>query len=320
MPQTVPKEKPEKLKRRSPSANQNKPKHKKVKIGKNERRERIITSVFFLPSIIGVMIFFIVPFFVVLYYSMVDNPISKNFVFLDNFKALLGNAAFQRAVKNTLSFSVIAVPLVVLLSLVFAVILYSNIPFKTQFRTVLITPLMVPVASIVLIWQVMFHQNGSVNAMLSMFGLAPIDWLKSEYSHIVIVLLYLWKNVGYNMILFMAALANIPKDIMEVAELEGANAFQKFFHIKLRYLSSSLVFVSILSLINSFKVFREVYLLTGDYPYENLYLLQHFINNTFRSLDYQKLSAAAIIMCLVMIVIIGIMCIIDNKIGRDLEE
>ena len=122
------------------------------------------------------------------------------------------------------------------------------------------------------------------------------------------------------MILFLAALNNIPKDLLEVAELEGAGKLYRLLHIKLRYLSPTILFVTILSLINSFKLFREVYLLTGDYPYEDLYLLQHFMNNTFKSLDYQKLSAAAMIMSLVMIVIIGAMFIAENKFGGDVEE
>ena len=122
------------------------------------------------------------------------------------------------------------------------------------------------------------------------------------------------------MILFMAALASIPKDILEVARLESATPLQTFFYIKARYLSSTVMFVTIMSLISSFKVFREVYLLTGNYPYDSIYTLQHFMNNTFRSLDYQKLSAAAIIMSLIMIVIIGLLFVVENYYGKDLIE
>ena len=179
--------------------------------------------------------------------------------------------------------------------------------------------MMVPVASIVLIWQVLFHYNGAVNEMIMTFGGSKIDWLKSDYSHIVIITLFLWKNLGYNMILFMAAIASIPKDILEVAQLESASPLQTFFYINIRYLSSTILFVTIMSLISSFKVFREIYLLTTDYPYDTIYMLQHFMNNTFRSLDYQKLSAAAIIMSLAMIIIIGILFLVENYFGRDVE-
>ena len=179
--------------------------------------------------------------------------------------------------------------------------------------------MMVPVASIVLIWQVLFHYNGAINEVLVALGGGKIDWLKSDYALIVVVILFLWKNLGYNMILFMAALASIPKDILEVAQLESAKPLQTFFYIKIRYLSSTLLFVTIMSLINSFKIFREVYLLTGDYPYDSIYTLQHFMNNKFKSLDYQTLSAAAILMSLVMIVIIGILFVAEDRFGKDVE-
>lgn len=289
-------------------------------ITKVEAGERRKTFIFLIPSLLGVLLFFILPFLVVIRYSMIDNPVQGNFVFLKNFISLIQNNAFRRAMMNSLTFSVIAVPLAVVLSLVLAVLLSGNLPFRTQLRTVFISPLMVPVASVVLIWQVIFHYNGVFNDFLALFGVTAIDWLKSDYSMFVTVTLYLWKNLGYNMILFMAALAAIPKEILEVAELDGCGSVGRFFRIKLRYLSSSILFVSILSLINSFKVFREVYLLTGDYPYDSLYMLQHFMNNTFRSLDYQKLSSAAIIICIIMINIIGVLFVIDRRFGEDIEE
>lgn len=282
-------------------------------------KERKWEMILMTPSVIGVCLFFIVPFGVVLFYSMVDNPINPSFVFLENFARLFQNSAFLQAAKNTAVFSAVAVPLSVVLSLGMALILEQNIPLRSTFRTFFLTPLMVPIASIVLIWQVFFHYNGVINEFLLHIGASKIDWFKSAYSQIVILILFLWKNLGYNMVLFMAGLGQIPRDYMEVADLDGASGWQKFIYIKLRYLSPTILFVAIMSLINSFKVFREVYLLTGDYPYDTLYLLQHFMNNTFRALDYQKLSAAAIIMCLVMVVIIGILFVIENHFGKDVE-
>lgn len=282
-------------------------------------RERAGSALYLAPSLIGVLLFFILPFFVVIYYSVIDNPINPEFVFLDNFKNVLGNSSFRLAAMNTLKFSAVAVPLAVVLSLAMAAALDNKIPFRSHFRSFFLSPMMVPVASIVLIWQVLFHFNGVVNEFLANFGVEKIDWLKSEYGQVVVILLFLWKNLGYNMILFMAAIGSIPKDLVEVATLESASKWQIFIHIKIRYLSSTILFVTILSLINSFKVFREIYLLSSDYPFDSIYMLQHFMNNTFRNLDYQKLSAAAIIMSLVMIVIIGILFITENHFGKDVE-
>ncbi len=296
-----------------------KAKRPRTKMTRRMRKLKLSSGAYIAPSLIGVLLFFILPFLVVIYYSMVDNPISGNFVFLDNFKSIVENNAFRRAVHNTLTFSAVSVPLAVVLSLLLAIVLEAKLPFRSQFRTFFLSPMMVPVASIVLIWQVLFHYNGAVNDILGVFGWPKTDWLKSGYAQIVVVILFLWKNLGYNMILFMAALASVPRDILEVARLESATPLQTFFYIKIRYLSSTILFVTIMSLINSFKVFREVYLLTGDYPYDTIYLLQHFMNNKFKSLDYQTLSAAAVLMSLVMIVIIGILFLAENWFGKDVE-
>ena len=296
---------------------------KKVKVPKrNSRRFRKLkfkSGLFIAPSFLGVMTFFLIPFCVIIYYSVLDNPISANYVGFENFKNVATNEAFMTAVKNTGMFSLIAVPLAVVLSLILAMVLDLNIPFRSQFRTFFLSPMMVPVASIVLIWQVLFHNNGAVNDVVMKFGMDRIDWMKSDYSIIVIVVLFLWKNLGYNMILFMAALASIPKDILEVARLENANPLQTFFYVKIRYLSSTILFVTIMSLISSFKIFREIYLLTTDYPYPTMYMLQHYMNNKFKKLDYQALSAGAIMMSVVMILIIGLLFIIDEYFGKDVE-
>ncbi len=283
------------------------------------QKRKLISWLFLLPSFLGVMLFFVAPFGVVIYYSLINNPIQKEFVGFANFVNVWKNAAFKQAASNTFIFSAMAVPLAVLLSLFLAAVMESRIPFKSYFRTFFLSPLMVPTASVVLIWQVMFHHNGIVNNFRLTFGMDKIDWLKSDYAAVVIIALFLWKNLGYNMILFMAALASIPKDLLEVASLENATKFQVFWYIKVRYMSSTILFVAIMSLINSFKVFREVYLMTGDYPYSSLYMLQHFMNNTFASLDYQKLSAAAIIMFVVVTGLVYIMYQVENFYGKDLE-
>ena len=293
---------------------------KKISPKLNDRGKDFLKSMCFLsPSLLGVGIFFILPFCVVVYYSLIDGVGSKNFVFLQNFIKLFDNSAFRLAAKNTLTFSAMAVPLAVVLSMVLALMLESRIPLKSQFRTFFLSPMMVPVASVVLIWQVLFNYNGTVNEFLMLFGADKIDWLQSQFAPVVVLLLFLWKNLGYNMILFMAALNNIPKELLEVADVEGAGEMYKLFAIKLRYLSPTVLFVTILSLINSFKVFREVYLLAGSYPYETLYTLQHFMNNTFDSLDYQKLSAAAVLIALVMVVIIALLFKAEDWFGKDVE-
>lgn len=282
-------------------------------------RDTMHSAAFLGPSVLGVSAFFILPFLVVVYYSVIRSPMNPEFVFLDNFKAVLQNSSFRTAAKNTAMFSAIAVPLAVTLSLALALMLECRIPCKSLLRTFFLSPMMVPVASVVLIWQVVFHYRGTLNVILANFGVEPVDWLNSPYCLLVIVVLFLWKNLGYNMILFMAALNNIPKELLEVADVEGASAAHKFFNIKLRYLSPTVLFVAILSIINSFKVFREIYLLTGNYPYDGLYMMQHFMNNTFNQPDYQKMATAAVMMALVMVAIIALLFKVEDIFGKDVE-
>lgn len=285
-----------------------------------DAKSELISNLFLLPSLIGVLVFFLIPFCIVIYYSFIDNPVNHDFVGLKNFILVFKNLAFRKAAANTFLFSIVAVPLAVVLSLGLAMLLAMKMPFKSMFRTFFLSPLMVPTASVVLIWQVLFHNNGTINRIIMSHGGVGVDWLNSQYAQVVIVILFIWKNLGYNMILFMSALSSIPDAMIEAASLESASGWQIFWNIKLRYLASTLLFVTIMSLINSFKIFREVYLLKGDYPYETMYTLQHFMNNTFHSLDYQKMSAAAIIMCIVMVAIIYILFNTESRLGKDIED
>lgn len=289
------------------------------KHGKKWKR-RLKIGAFLLPSLGGVSVFYLVPFLVVIVYALVDNPIGMNFVFLENFIDVITNKAFLLATWNTLKFSFAAVPLAVIISLLMALLLNEKIPFAGKFRSVYLSPMMVPVASVILVFQVLFNYNGFINACLELFGGDKIDWFKSDFAPVVVLILFLWKNLGYNMILFLAALGTIPKEAVEVALLDTTSEWKLFLHIKIRYLSPTILFVTIMSLISSFKIFREVYLLTGDYPYDSLYTLQHFMNNTFRQLDYQKLSSAAILMAIVMVIVIGALYLAEKYFGKDMEE
>ena len=157
------------------------------KTGSHKNPGKWMANGFLLPSILGVLLFFVLPFFIVIYYSVIDNPINAEFVGFDNFKMVFENAAFRQAAFNTMTFSAIAMPLAVVLSLLLAILMESKIPFKSQFRTFFLSPMMVPIASVVLIWQVLFHYNGMMNEVIGWFGKDRIDWLNSDYAQVVII-------------------------------------------------------------------------------------------------------------------------------------
>jgi multiple sugar transport system permease protein len=269
------------------------------------RKDASVAMFFLVPSGIGFSLFYLIPFAMGMYYSFMSQSVDGHFVGLDNYVELLGSSSFRKAASNTFLFSAVSVPLMLILSLGLAMLLNRNTYIQKWLRTAYVMPLVVPVASIIMIWQMLFDWNGSLNAWLSSIGYGRVDWMKTESARMVVIIVYLWKNMGYNIILFLAGLQQIPKDYYETARIEGAGRLRQFRSVTLVYLTSTMFFVVIMSIINSFKVFRETYLIAGDYPHDSIYMIQHYMNNMFISLDIQKLTAAASLMfvCILLVVL-----------------
>ncbi|NEW09041.1 sugar ABC transporter permease [Paenibacillus sp. SYP-B3998] len=271
------------------------------------KKETAWALLFLAPSVSGFALFYAIPFMMGLVYSFMDRTIDGTFVGWDNYRELLASGSFRKAAWNTTFFTIISVPLMVGLSLGLALLLNQNVYIRQWLRTAYMLPLVVPVASIVMIWQIGFDWNGTVNAWLHNLGIDRVDWMKSDWAIIVVMVIYIWKNIGYNMILFLAGLQNIPDSYYEIANLEGAGHFTKLFRITLVYVMPTMFFVVLMSIINSFKVFRETYLMAGDYPHDSIYMLQHYMNNMFISLDVQKLTAASSFMVgSIMLIVLGL--------------
>ncbi len=256
--------------------------------------------VFLFPSLFGFLLFYIIPFLGCGWYSLMDRAVGGSFVGLENYANILSNDLFLMALANTAYFILLAVPVTMLLGLILAILLNQKIHSSNIFKAAFIAPMVIPTASVVLIWDILFHGQGALNALLTSLGFNVIDWLNSDKARGVMVLLYAWKNVGYCMVIFLGGLLKIPKECYEAAEMEGAGAISKLIYITIPYLSPVSFFVLVISVINSFKIFREVYLLAGPYPHESIYTMQHYMNNVFVSLDYQKLSAAAYVVALIL--------------------
>lgn len=277
------------------------------------KRESIIGYIFAAPSIIGFLLFFGVPFIISLMYCFTQGAGNVEYVGFKNFIDLFNNSAFQLAVKNTLLFNLISVPLVMIISLGITIILNSRIKRGSFFRTVLTLPLVIPVASVVLVWQIFFAHTGTVNQLLSKLGIVGPDYLNTGWSFFILVLLYVWKNCGYNMIIFLAGLNNVPKEYYEAAAIDGYGKVGIFLNITLPLIVPTIFFVFIISLINSLKIYREAYLLSGQYPDSSIYMLQHFINNNFANLNYQRLSTASVIVFIFISIYIYFLFKLQNK-------
>ena len=261
---------------------------------------------FLLPSLLGVLVFFVVPFGYSLYYALIDNMGSQEFVGLKNFSDTLTNSLFQSAAFNSAVFMVISVPLGMALALVLSLCLQKMKRGRVAATMVLLLPLVVPSGTIVYFWKVFFDSNGLVNELLLQLGLSH-QWVSQNQWHMaILVVIFLWKNVSYNIVLFWSGLNWIPKTYDEQMELEGAGPWTQFWNVTWIYRSPTTFVVLLMSIVNNFKVFKEVYMLYGAYPDPDIYMLQHYMNNQFLSLNMQKLSSAAYILFLV----IGILLLI----------
>lgn len=259
---------------------------------------------FLAPSLCGVVLFVLAPFVETLRRSVTDT-MGRQFVGAANYTAVLGNSAFQLAVKNTVRFVAFCVPLLLVFSLALALALrckaLKGTPWVELYRTTFLLPMALPVASLALLWKVLFAQNGLVNAA---FG-TQCDFMGSDAAFWVLIATYLWKNIGYDSILWSSGLDSIPVDLYEAAAVDGAGTWRQFTAITLPNLLPTLAVTAVLSLLNTFKVFREAYLVAGAYPQESMYLLQHLFNNWFLALDLPRLSAATVMMAAALGVLIA---------------
>ncbi len=258
---------------------------------------------FVLPSLVGVSIFVLIPFVDVIRRSFM-NTAATSFIFLTNYQAVFRNTAFQLAMKNTLRFMGICIPILLAFSLLIAVFLNSGIQAAKSLKSAYLVPMAIPVASAVLIWRLLFHANGFLSGFMHLTGGSGQDWMNTKYAFWVLVFSYIWKNLGYNIVLWMAGLTSIPETLYEAARADGAGNLQCFIYITMPSLLPTLYTTAVLAFLNSFKVFREAYLVAGDYPHESMYMLQHLFNNWFRELSLDKMSAGAVVTALMIMVLI----------------
>lgn len=249
---------------------------------------------FLAPSLLGVGYLVLFPTGDVLRRSFVT-ALSGQWVGLDNYRKVLGNEAFQLAVWNTLRFLGLCLPLLLTLSLLLALVI-CRIPRLERFKALYLLPMAIPAATVVLVWRLIFSKQGFLNAWLG----THVDFMGENTALVILVGSYVWKNLGYTMVLWLAGLKAIPAEQTEAARVDGAGRIRCFFQITLPNLKGSAYTITVLSLLNAFKSFREAYLVSGAYPQQDIYLLQHLFQNWYTKLDMDKLAAGAVLMALVL--------------------
>ena len=269
-----------------------------------KRKHALKGILFIFPSFAGVCVFWLLPYVDVIRRSFFG-AVNGVFVGFMNYQMIFSNQAFLLAGKNTLRFFGICIPLLVVLSLAASVLLNGLGKNQKQLmKTAFLLPMAIPVASVAILWKVLFNGQGILNHFLEMLSLKSIDWLNTKASFWVLVISYIWRNLGYDIVLWLAGLSTIPESLYEAAKVDGAGAWKCFTRITWPNLLPSLFTIVVLSLLNGFKVFREAYLVAGDYPQENMYLLQHLFNNWYRDLAMDKMAAAAVVTGIAIMVLV----------------
>ncbi|MCI6707739.1 MULTISPECIES: carbohydrate ABC transporter permease [Eisenbergiella] len=274
---------------------------------KQRRNKNIACLYFLLPSFLGVIVFVLAPFADVCRRSL-TTAVTGEFRGIDNYKQVFENKAFWLAAGNTAKFVLVCLPLLIGLGLIIACFLsrFTRIHFL---KSAFLFPMAVPAATVVLVWKLIFDRQGFLNLFLTRLGEAAysagvlqsapvfdIDYMGTGAAFWVLVFSYIWKNLGYTVVLWLTGILSISTQIREAARVDGAGEFTCFVKIIMPNLKPVLYTITVLSFLNTFKAFREAYLVAGSYPDESMYLLQHLFNNWFTNLDFDKMAAAAVIL------------------------
>ena len=274
---------------------------------------------FLLPGLAGLLLFYVAPFFGGIWYSLTDGSFENTFVGFKNYTTVWQNPMFQLGLKNTLELSLICAPLLFLLSFVISVVVNRMRPAGSVFRNTALLPYLMPSSAVLLIWLLWFDYGGPVNHLITLLGGGRVEWLQGAPLRFPVVLLFLWKNLGFCIVIFLAALQAIPVSLYEYATLEGASFPRQAFTITLPLIVPSAFLVFILCWVNAFRIFKEVYFIGGAYPDEPIYTLQNYMNNMYSKLNYQNVTTAAYSFAVIVFVLFGLMFWLQNRAQRGLS-
>ncbi|NLV57889.1 MAG: sugar ABC transporter permease [Clostridiales bacterium] len=259
------------------------------------------------PGLIGLLAFYFIPFVWGMWFSVTDGSIDNRYVGFSNYLRIWQNPMFQLGLRNTLELSLLCAPMIFLLSFFLATMLRKRVAGDGFFRNALLMPYLMPSAAMLIIWQILFDYGGVLNRLVTALGLERVMWLEGSAMRAPILVLYIWKNLGFSVVIFTAALQAVPEALYEYASLEGAGYVRREWYITLPQILPTAFLVLVLAMVNAFKIFKEVYIIGGAYPDETVYTLQHYMNNMFSKLEYQAVTTAAYSFAVIVVLLFLLM-------------
>lgn len=292
---------------------------KRRSLVKYNKKETMVAYICLLPALTFAFIFVVIPLINVFYLSLTNWDLiktSKKFIGLQNYKYIFSDAKFTKSIVNTLLFAGVKIPADLVLSLCIAMLLDRKIWVRRFFRASYFAPVVLPMVAATLIWIWIYDPTfGPLNQILELFGLSPVKWLYDpKWAMFSVILFSLWKGLGYNIVIFLAGLQAIPDTYSEAARIDGANDRQIFFKITLPLLSPIVNYVVLMGIINSFKIFTQISVMTpeGGPLYSTGVMVFYIYQQAFEKFKIGRASAAAVILFLMVLALTGV----QKKLGK----
>ncbi len=283
---------------------------------------KITPYLFLFPAILLLTIFFFLPFFQTIIYSFQDysNDIyTPVFGTLSNYKTLYHSPVFIKSLINTFYFLILTTPFLVVFPLFLAILINQKIRGKTLYKLIIYLPVVVSIVVVAIAFKWLYAPNGLLNYFMEILNLPQISWLSSpRVAMISVALVTIFKGVGYYMMIYLASLMSVPKELYEAAEIDGANEFQKHLTVTIPHLMPTIALVSTISAISALKVFVEIYVMTKGGPLDSTKTIVYYIyERAFENLDIGLASAACVVLLIVVMIfsIINILCFERKKYG-----
>ncbi|WP_237839919.1 carbohydrate ABC transporter permease [Cellulosimicrobium cellulans] len=272
------------------------------------RRDAAVGYTMVAPAVLGALAFVVAPLVTVVWYSLHEwNVLASTFTFAgaDNYERMLSDPGLHDSLLASLWFSVGLVVLNISLALLLAVLLNQRLPGTTTFRTFFFSPVVVSLVAWTIVWSFLLQADGGINGFLSLLGIEGPNWLRGETTAMIsVIVVQVFKNVGLNMILFLAALQGVPEEVQEAARIDGAGAWRRFRSITLPLISPTVLLVSILTIVGSLEVFAQIAVLTGGGPGNSTTVLVYYLyQQAFRFNDFGYASAISVLLFVIVLVL-----------------
>ncbi|HIK38235.1 MAG: sugar ABC transporter permease [Geminocystis sp.] len=281
-----------------------------------EKSTPLMAWIFLFPSLFFLTCFLFLPMIAVLFLSLTDGNLNQlQWVGLENYKRLLANPDFPRILLNTTYFSLATIAPSTIIPLVLSILLNQNIPLKTLLRTGYFVPSVTSLVAMGLGFRWLFQNNGPVNQILLQLKITPIPWLNSTtWAMPVLILFSCWRQIGFNLVVFLACLQTIPQTQYEAAELDGAGFWGKLWHITLPSLRPTLIFAITTTTIFTLKSFEPVYIITNGGPANSTNILPFYIyEQAFRQFNFGYASAATTFLLIIALIVVLIQIAADKQ-------